>query len=101
MPNILIPRERRPGETRVAATPETVKRMVKEGFHVTVEAGAGAAAAFPDAEYTAAGAILAANPGALDWKQADVVLQVAAPDGTEPSEWKQLHPGALLISFLA
>jgi len=98
MPQIVIPRERRPGETRVAATPETVKRMVKEGFSVSVESGAGAAAYFPDAEYAAAGATVAS---ALDWKQADVVLQVAAPDGTEPAEWKQLHPGALLISFLA
>src|SRR5947209_11966835 len=102
MPNIiLIPRERRPGETRVAATPETVKRMVKEGFHVTVEAGAGTASHFPDAEYAAAGADVAGSP---DWKQADVVLQVAAPgpaDLAEPAEWKQLHPGAFLISFLA
>ena len=101
MPKVLVPRERRPGETRVAATPETVKRMVKEGFHVTVEAGAGAAAYFPDAEYVAAGAEMAGTP---DWKQADVILQVAAPgpgDITEPAEWKQLHPGAVLISFLA
>jgi len=98
MPKVLVPRERRPGETRVAATPETVKRMVKEGFHVTVEAGAGTASHFPDAEYTAAGADVAGSP---DWKQADVVLQVAAPDGMEPAEWKQLHSGALLLSFLA
>jgi proton-translocating NAD(P)+ transhydrogenase subunit alpha len=107
MSNILIPRERRPGETRVAATPETVKRLVKEGFRVTLEAGAGTAAHFPDADYTAAGATVI---GAPDWKQADVVLRVAAPDangiggigGTgESPELAQLHPGALLISFLA
>jgi NAD(P) transhydrogenase subunit alpha len=97
MPNILVPRERRPGETRVAATPETVKRMVKEGFHVTIEAGAGAAAFFPDADYEAAGATVASAP---DWKAADVVLRVAAPDGDAP-ELAGLHPGALLISFLA
>src|SRR5436305_364872 len=100
MPNILVPRERRPGETRVAATPETVKRMVKEGFHVTIEAGAGAAAFFPDADYEAAGATVTSAP---DWKPADVVLRVAAPDAAEtaPPELSQLHPGALLISFLA
>jgi NAD(P) transhydrogenase subunit alpha len=97
MPNILVPRERRPGETRVAATPETVKRMVKEGFHVTIETGAGAAAFFPDADYEAAGATLTRAP---DWTTADVVLRVAAPDGDAP-ELAGLHPGALLISFLA
>jgi len=78
---------------RVAATPETVKRMVKEGFHVTVEAGPAPAAYFPDAEYVAAGAEMAGTP---TWKQADVILQVAAPgpgDITEAGGWKQLHPG--------
>jgi NAD(P) transhydrogenase subunit alpha len=103
MPNILVPRERRPGETRVAATPETVKRMVKEGFHVTIEAGAGTAAFFPDADYETAGATVTSSP---DWKQADVVLRVAAPDAADaadaaPAEFAQLRPGALLISFLA
>jgi H+-translocating NAD(P) transhydrogenase subunit alpha len=98
MPKLLVPKERRPGETRVAANPETVKRLVKEGFQVTVETGAGAAAYFPDADYEAAGAALAASP---DWSQADVVLQVAAPDGTEPPEFARLHPGAVLLSLLA
>ena len=98
MPNILVPRERRPGETRVAATPETVKRMVKEGFHVTIEAGAGVGAFFPDADYEAAGAAVSAAP---DWKAADVVLRVAAPDGDAPTQFGELHPGAVLISFLA
>jgi NAD(P) transhydrogenase subunit alpha len=97
MPKILVPVERRPGETRVAATPETVKRMVKEGFEVTIEAGAGVAAYFPDADYEAAGATVAAAP---DWAAADVVLRVAAPDGEAP-ELLKLHPGAILISFFA
>ena len=98
MPNILVPRERRPGESRVAATPETVKRMVKEGFTVTIETGAGVAAFFPDADYQAAGATLTATP---DWSAADVVLRVAAPDGDAPAEFSRLHPGAVLLSFLA
>ncbi len=98
MPNILVPRERRTGETRVAATPETVKRMVKEGFTVTIEAAAGIGAFFPDAEYETAGATVTATP---DWKTADVVLRVAAPDGDAPAELSLLHPGAVLISFLA
>jgi NAD(P) transhydrogenase subunit alpha len=97
-PKILVPRERRPGETRVAATPETVKRMVKEGFQVTIEAGAGVDAFFPDSEYEAAGATVTPAP---DWKTADVVLRVAAPDGDAPPEFSQLQPGAVLISFLA
>ncbi|HKU95215.1 MAG TPA: NAD(P)(+) transhydrogenase (Re/Si-specific) subunit alpha, partial [Vineibacter sp.] len=49
---IAIPKERRPNETRVAATPETVKKLKALGFDVVIEAGAGAAAAYPDADYT-------------------------------------------------
>ncbi|MDE2210238.1 MAG: NAD(P)(+) transhydrogenase (Re/Si-specific) subunit alpha, partial [Betaproteobacteria bacterium] len=54
-----IPRETRPGETRVAATPETVKKLCASGKHdVVVEAGAGIASNVPDADYAAAGARL-------------------------------------------
>src|SRR4051794_30999335 len=51
-----VPHETRPGETRVAATPASVKQLRGLGYDVVVEAGAGARASFPDEEYAAAGA---------------------------------------------
>ncbi len=58
---IAIPAERLAGETRVAATPETVKKLVAMGHAVVVEQGAGLAAALPDAAFAEAGATLAAS----------------------------------------
>lgn len=96
MCNLFAPRERRPGETRVAATPETVKRLVREGHAVYVEAGAGYRAHFSDEAYAAAGAVLVdAEAG---WRQAEVVLKVAPP---EPDEAAMLRQAALVIGFLA
>ena len=65
---------------RSAATPETVKRYVKEGFAVQVAEGAGVAANFVDADYEAAGAAPVAGGG---WPAADVVLKVAPPTPAE------------------
>lgn len=103
MLNVFIPRERRRGETRVAATPETVRRMVKLGLAVSIERGAGEAAFFPDAEFEAAGARLLADPAA-GWGEADIVLKVVAPDayeGLPGHEAEGLKPGAVLIGFLS
>ena len=61
MTTVLIPKEPRAGESRVAATPESVKRLKKSGVDVVVEAGAGQAAGFADAAYEAAGAMIAAQ----------------------------------------
>jgi NAD(P) transhydrogenase subunit alpha len=97
MVNVFIPTERRRGETRVAATPETVRKMVKAGLTVTVERGAGAGAFFPDAEYEAAGALLVDDPGAAAGA-ADAVLTVTAPEAEDAAA---LKPGALLVGFLA
>jgi len=97
MANVFIPRERRRGETRVAATPETVARMVKAGLAVSVERGAGEAAFFRDADYEAAGARLEEDL-ARGWSTADAVLKVTPP---EPGEAAGLKAGALLIGFLA
>jgi H+-translocating NAD(P) transhydrogenase subunit alpha len=97
MLEVLVLKERRPGETRVAATPETVKRMVKEGLRVTVEAGAGSSSWFADAQYTDVGAQVLATPSeALG--RADVVLKVAPPQEAELSEVKE---GAIVVSFFA
>jgi H+-translocating NAD(P) transhydrogenase subunit alpha len=96
MVKVFVPRERRPGETRVAATPETVRRMVKLGLAVAVERGAGEASLFHDAEFETAGATLVDDPAA-GWGEADVVLKVTPPDAGEG----RLKPGAVLIGFLA
>ena len=95
MSQIFVPKETQPGELRVAATPETVKRLVKEGFAVQVAAGAGEAASFADGDYQAAGATTA--PGG-SWPAADVVLKVAPPT---PDEASSLRADSLLVSFLA
>jgi NAD(P) transhydrogenase subunit alpha len=103
MVKVFIPRERRLGETRVAATPETVRRMIKLGLEVAVEQGAGAASLFHDAEFEAAGAHLVADPSEA-WENADVVLKVTPPGvfaGLPGHEAEGLKPGAVLISFLA
>ncbi len=89
-------RESREGETRVAATPETVRKFVAAGFSMVVEAGAGLAAAYPDADYQAAGATLGSDPAAV-LAGADVVLKVRAPSAAEIAE---LKPGAIVAGLL-
>ncbi len=90
-----IPRETRPGETRVAATPETVKKYAASGKHeIVVEAGAGAAASYPDGDYQAAGARVGSAAEAL---AADIVLKVRGPT---PDELPKLKSGAILIGLL-
>jgi NAD(P) transhydrogenase subunit alpha len=88
-----IPREKRADETRVAATPDVVRRYVERGAAVVVESGAGARATFDDASYRAVGAEIA---DAAVWS-ADVVLKVQPPT---PEEVAGLAAGAVLISFL-
>jgi NAD(P) transhydrogenase subunit alpha len=86
-----VPKERAPGERRVALVPDTVRRLGAQGLDVVVEPGAGAAALIPDALYTAAGARVG------DPWQCDVVVKVAPPT---PDEIGRLRPGAALIGFL-
>lgn len=93
---IVIPQETHPEEQRVAATPETVKKLHKLGFEVLVEAGAGAKASFPDSAYAAAGATVF-EAAAGSWNPGDVVLKVRPPS---PAEVEQLAPHHTLISFL-
>ena len=90
-----IPRETRPGETRVAATPETVKKLSASGKHtLVVEAGAGTSAAIPDEAYAAAGATIGSAADALG---ADIVLKVRGPSSDELPKLKR---GALLVGLL-
>jgi len=93
---IAVTRERRAGETRVAAVPETVKKLIAQGFAVTVEAGAGLAASYADADYQAAGASLAKTAkDAL--AKADILFKVRSP---EPDEIAEIKPGALVVATL-
>src|SRR5258708_22238931 len=92
--HIGVPAETRPYETRVAATPETVKKYVSQGHKVTVEAGAGNAASFPDEAFTAAGAEIADAQTAFG---ADLVLKVQSPTD---AELPLLKRGATLVGML-
>ncbi len=91
---IVVPRETRPGETRVAATPKTVEQLIKLGYDVAVEAGAGHAAAYEDAAYAAAGAAIVPPERAFD---GDIVFKINAPDA---GEIERLHDGQLLMSLM-
>jgi H+-translocating NAD(P) transhydrogenase subunit alpha len=91
---IAAPTETDPGETRVAATPETIKKFVGLGAEAAIERGAGVKAGFPDADYVSAGARLVSAEEALG---ADVVLKVRRPNATEI---ERLKPDALVIATM-
>ena len=93
---IAVTRERRQGETRVAATPATVKKLCGAGFSVVVEAGAGAAADIGDSEFAAAGAELASDLNAA-LKTADVLFKVRGPT---PEEIAALKSDAIVVALL-
>ncbi len=92
--HIGIPKETRDGETRVAATPETVKKYVGGKHTVVVERGAGSAARYLDEAYEAAGATLGSAQEALG---AELVMKVRAPSA---SELPQMKAGAVVIGML-
>ncbi|HET7278550.1 MAG TPA: Re/Si-specific NAD(P)(+) transhydrogenase subunit alpha [Dermatophilaceae bacterium] len=89
-----VPKESRPGETRVAATPKTVEQIIKLGYAVSVQGGAGRASSYPDEAYAAAGADLV---GADVWSS-DVILKINAPS---EAEVRLLERGQILASLLA
>jgi proton-translocating NAD(P)+ transhydrogenase subunit alpha len=92
-----IPAEVRPGETRVAATPETVKKLAAGGHHrLVVQSGAGVAASVPDQQYVDAGCTIVASAAEL-YQQSDIVLKVRAP---LPDEIAQMKRGAILVGLL-
>jgi len=91
-----IPAETYPGEGRVAATPETVKKLAAAGFSVVVQAGAGIAASYPDADYEAAGAKLVKTANEA-LKDADVLFKVRAPEAAEIAALKK---GAIVAAAL-
>lgn len=91
-----VPREIFPGEKRVATVPEAVVKLVKLGFAVVVESGAGELAQLSDDDYREAGASIAPAAAAL-WSGSDIVFKVRAPT---PDEVALMHPGQTLIGFL-
>jgi H+-translocating NAD(P) transhydrogenase subunit alpha len=90
---VAVVAESDPGEPRVAATPETVKKMIALGAEVAVEPGAGSKSGILDSEYKGAGASVSAD--ALNG--ADIVLQVRRP---EPPELSRLKKGAIVIAIM-
>ena len=96
-----VPKETMAGEQRVALVPALVPSLVKAGFDVLVETGAGEAAGFPDAAFAEKGARLAPSPDEL-WREADIVLQVRGA-GTNPessaAELARLRRGQTVIGF--
>jgi H+-translocating NAD(P) transhydrogenase subunit alpha len=97
-----VPRESFPGERRVALVPSSIPALAKGGLEVVVEAGAGAQAGYPDAEYVAKGAKIV--PERRDvFAQADILVQVlcyGSNDKTGQADVPLFHNGQVLIGFL-
>ena len=90
-----VPNEIYPGERRVAATPQSVKRLRKLGFEVQIERGAGESADYPDANYVEAGATIVDDVEQL-WATSDIVLKMNAPEQhvphrTDTCSWNRVH----------
>ncbi len=99
MLRVFVPRERASGETRVAATPETVQKMVGSGHSVVVETGAGAASSCSDPAYVEAGASIASETETLDqWRDANIVLTVSGPSLEQAG---LMGKGALVVGLLS
>lgn len=93
---IAVPAETDKTEPRVAATPETVKKFIALGAEVAVQAGAGAASRYPDAEYKDAGATIAKTADAT-MKDADIVLRVRRPSAADA---KKMKKGAVVVAIM-
>lgn len=94
---IFIPEETFPGEQRVAATPDSVGRLVKLGHTPVVRAGAGVAAGFADEAYREAGAEIVTGDASSAWGSADAVFKVRAPNDSEIGLLKR---GTILACYL-
>jgi NAD(P) transhydrogenase subunit alpha len=94
--HIGVPKEIFPGEKRVATVPDVVTKLIKLGFSVVVEQGAGDLADLPDEAYVQAGATIAPGAAAL-WSGSDIVFKVRAPTAEEVA---LMHEGQTLIGFL-
>lgn len=93
---VAVPTETKDNETRVAATPDTVKRLTGLGAEIVIQSGAGKHSGISDSEFEATGASIAADAAATV-RDADVVLQVRRPDG---SALAGARPGALVLAVM-
>ena len=98
LPRLLIPVESTPGETRVAATPDTVKKFISLGCSVAVECGAGTPSGYLDEAYAEQGADLIEMGDTSAWAQADVLLCVQTPSAATLARLRQ---GALVVGLLS
>jgi NAD(P) transhydrogenase subunit alpha len=97
MPEVIgVPRETAVGEKRVATVPDVVEKLVKLGFGIVVQSGAGEAANFSDDAYRAAGAGIVGDAAQL-WRTADIVFKVVAPSRDEVA---LVRAGQTLVSFI-
>jgi len=94
--SIGVPKEVFPGEKRVATVPDVVQKLIKLGFSVAVQSGAGAAASIDDDAYRAAGASIVPDAASL-WSGADIIFKVRAPSRDEVN---LLREGGTLVSFI-
>ena len=96
-----VPKELRDGETRVAASPDMIRKLVGSGLDVMVETGAGTKAMLPDTIYENAGASIGRDANET-YSEADIILKVSAPlvEGEEINELSMMKNGAVLIGLL-
>lgn len=97
-----VPKEIHPGEKRVATTPDVAKQIIKLGFEIAVESGAGLKANFSDIEYKKVGCTIVKNTNVL-WKNSDIIIKVLAPEKNlklELDEASLLANDGCLISFI-
>ncbi|HTH94058.1 MAG TPA: Re/Si-specific NAD(P)(+) transhydrogenase subunit alpha [Rhodocyclaceae bacterium] len=97
MPLIIgVPRETFAGETRVATVPEVVQKLIKQGYQIVVESGAGNLSNISDDEYRAAGAEILGSAAEV-WSKADIVFKLRGPNADEV---KLLKDGSTLVSYI-
>jgi NAD(P) transhydrogenase subunit alpha len=96
MPTVFVPKEIRESETRAAANPDTVARLIKYGMTVQIQAGAGAGSHIADQAYEAAGATIVAD-AATGYGSADLVFKLNPPT---PGEISSMREGTTLVSFV-
>ena len=97
-----VPKEVHDGEKRVATTPDVTKHLIKLGFEVAVESGAGAGSNFSDSSYTEAGATIQEDAKTI-WEESDIILKVRAPEFNSKlntEETDLLHEKQVIITFL-
>ena len=97
-----VPKEVHDGEKRVATTPDVTKHLIKLGFEVAVESGAGAGSNFSDSSYTEAGATIKEGAKTI-WEESDIILKVRAPEFNSKlntEETDLLHEKQVIITFL-